>query len=77
MPAKPIEEVIKERGQQIMAIPNVVGIGEGLCDDKPCIKVFVVEITSELEQKIPKELACYPVEIVETGEIRALPQDQG
>jgi len=77
MPVMPIEEVIKERGQQILAIPNVVGIGEGLCDGKPCIKVFVVEITPELEQKIPKELESYPVEIIETGEIRAYPQDQG
>jgi len=77
MPAKPVEEVIKESGQQVLAIPKVVGIGEGLCDGKPCIKVFVVEITPELEQKIPKEIDCYPVEIVETGEIRAYPQDQG
>jgi hypothetical protein len=54
----------------------VVGTAKGLCDDKPCIKVFVIEKTLELEKKIPDVLEGYQVMIEETGEIRALPENQ-
>lgn len=72
MPAKPIEEVLKDHTPELMAIPNVVGTAQSLCNGKPCIKVYVIKITPELEQKIPSELEGYPVEIQETGEIRPL-----
>ncbi len=74
MSVKTIEEVLKEHTEELMSIPGVVGIGQGLCNNKPCIKVFVIERTPELEQEIPKSLEGYPVMIEETGEIRALPK---
>ncbi len=74
MSAKTIEEVLKEHTEELMSIPGVVGIGQGLCNDKPCIKVFVIEKTPELAQKIPNSLEGYQVIIEETGEIRALPK---
>jgi len=74
MPAKAIEEVLKERTKELMRVPGVVGTGQGLCDDEPCIKIFVVKETPELDQKIPRMLEGYPVVIEETGEIRALPK---
>lgn len=77
MPAKTIEEVLKERTKELMSVPGVVGTALGLCDDTPCIKVYVVKKTSELDQKIPDILEGYPVMIEETGEIRALPENQG
>ncbi len=55
-----------------MSIPGVVGTGQGLCGGSPCIKVFVVRKTPELEKKIPPSIEGCPVEIVETGEIRPL-----
>ena len=73
---KTIEEVLKEHTEELMSISGVVGIGQGLCDNKPCIKVFVIAETPELEQEIPSSLEGYPVIIEETGEIRALPEDQ-
>jgi hypothetical protein len=54
-----------------MAIPGVVGVGIGAVDDKPVIKVLVVQKTPALEQKIPKMVEGYSVVIEETGEIRA------
>lgn len=77
MPAKTIEEVLKEHTKELMSVPGVVGTALGLCDDTPCIKVYVVKKTSELDQKIPDILEGYPVMIEETGEIRALPENQG
>jgi hypothetical protein len=71
MGAKAIEEVIKEHAREWMAIPGVVGGGQGLCEGKPCIKVFVIKKTPDLEQKLPKTLDGYPVVIEETGEVKA------
>jgi hypothetical protein len=76
MPAKAINEVLREHAESIMSIPGVVGTAQGLCDDKPCIKVYVVQETPELEQKIPQMLEGYPVMIEETGEIRARPKSK-
>ena len=76
MPAKAIDEVLKEHSRAIMSIPGVVGTAQGLCDDKPCIKVYVIQETPELEQKIPPILEGYPVMIEETREIRALPKNK-
>ena len=76
LPVKAIDEVLKEHAKSLMAIPGVVGVGESLCDDKPCIKVYVSQETPELERKIPQMLEGYPVKIEETGEIRALPKSK-
>ncbi len=76
IPAKPIEEVLKTHTGRLISIPGVVGTAQGLCDGKPCIKVFVAKKTPQLEQKIPHALAGFPVVIQETGEIRALPGKQ-
>jgi hypothetical protein len=74
MPQRPIETVLKEYTNELMAMPGVVGTAQGLCDDKPCIKVYVTELTPELEQKIPKNLEGYLVDVEATGEFRALPK---
>jgi hypothetical protein len=75
MSAKRIEEVLKEYTDELMSIPGVVGTGQGLCDDKPCIKVFVIKKTPDLEEKIPSELEGYRTKIEETGVIRPLPEN--
>ena len=75
MAARAIEEVLKEHTKTIMSIPGVVGTGQGLCEGKPCIKVFVIKKTPDLDQKIPKTLDGYPVVIEETGEVKALPKN--
>ncbi len=76
MSAMKIEKVLKKYTDNLMSISSVVGTGQGLCDGKPCIKVFVVKKTPELEDKIPEKLEGYSVKIEETGVIRALPENQ-
>lgn len=76
MTTRTIQEVLKEHTGELMAIPGVVGTGQGICDGKPCIKVYIIEMTPELSRKIPPFLEGYPVAIEETGEIRALPKKQ-
>src|SRR3989337_1021433 len=72
MPARSIEEVLNEHTDNLMSIPGVVGTAQGLCNNKPCIKFYVIKITQELEQKIPKALEGHPIVIEETGGIRPL-----
>lgn len=74
MAAKAIVEVLKEHAKTLMSIPGVVGAGQGLCEGKPCIKVFVTKKTPEIEKRIPDILDSYPVTIEETGPIKALPK---
>ena len=71
-PRKPISAVLREHTGKLMSLPGVVGTAEGLCDGKPCIKVFVVKKTPELLKQIPDVLEGYAVEVQETGVIRAM-----
>ena len=73
MSEKPIEVVLKEHTERLMALPGVVGTAQGEPDGKPCITVFVVEKTAALLEQIPGEIEGYPVSIEVTGIIRAYP----
>jgi hypothetical protein len=74
MSAMKIEEGLKKYTDNLMPISSVVGIGQDLSDGEPCIKVFLIKKTRELEGKIPKALEGYKVEIEETGKVRAYPE---
>ena len=74
MPVKTIEEALKEHTDALMAIPGVVGVAQGLLGGKPCIRVYVVDKTPQLQRTIPTVLHGYPVVVEQTGEIRALPK---
>jgi hypothetical protein len=69
-----IEEVLRQNTVALMSIPGVTGTGQGLCDGKPCIKVFVIKKRAELAKKIPGEIEGYQVKIEETGTVRAYPE---
>ena len=75
MPSKPIKKVLEEHTLKLMSIEGVIGTAEGLCNGKPCIKVYVIKKTRQLTQRIPTTLEGYPVVIEETGEFRALPEN--
>ena len=72
MQEKTIEAVLKEHTDSLMALPGVVGTGQGQRDGEACIRVFVVKRTPALLQQIPSALDGYPVVVDETGVIRAL-----
>lgn len=66
------ETVLEQQKTRIMALDGVVGVGRGLCDDRPCIKVLVAEQNQALAALIGKTAGGYPIDIVITGEIKAL-----
>ena len=71
----PIEDIIKAHTEELMSIPGVVGVGQGLCNNTPCIKVYIIKSTPELDRKIPAVFDGYRVSIEVTGSIRAHPDD--
>lgn len=72
MTTSDIADVLARHTPGLMSIPGVVGTGQGLQDDKPCIIVFVNEKTDELMHKLPTVLDGWPVRVDEVGEIRPL-----
>lgn len=70
MPVRPLEEVLRNHTDSLMSVPGVVGTAEGLCDGRPCIKVFVAKKTPDLLKAIPVSVEGYPVAVEETGEFR-------
>ena len=70
-----IEAAQAKLTDRVMALPGVVGIGIGECEGAPCIKVFVVRETEELDRQIPSTFEGFPVEMQVTGEFFARPLD--
>jgi hypothetical protein len=73
MPIRDIKAVMEAHVEDLMAIPGVVGVAIGELDNgTPCIKVMVIELTDELDRKIPKTLEGHPVLVVESGEFKPM-----
>ncbi len=72
MPARTIEQVLKENSDAWMAIDGVEGTAIGLYRGKPCIKIFTSVEAQELRGRIPPAVEGYPVIIEQTGVFRAL-----
>jgi hypothetical protein len=72
MPTRTIEEVLKDKTDEWMAISGVVGTGIGMFESKPCIKILTSTKSQELQGSIPSTVENYPVIIEETGKFRAL-----
>ncbi len=70
-----IEDTLERHSAALMSVPGVVATGQGLCGDEPCIRVFVVERTPEIDRLIPETIEGYKVVVEESGEIRALPEE--
>jgi len=70
VPRPPIEEVQERHTPAWMELPRVVGTGIGLCDEEPCIRVFVSAASPEAEKAIPEKVEGYRVEVVVTGIFR-------
>jgi len=66
-----IEEVQEAFTPEWMDLPGVVGTGIGLCEDQPCIKVFVAGQIRQLRDQIPNEVDGHRVVLEETGRFQA------
>ena len=71
-PTRSIEDVLRARTPELMKLKGVIGTGQGERAGKPIILVLVERRTPELDARIPQRLDGYPVELRETGEVKAL-----
>ncbi len=69
--AQSIEAAQQQLTDSVMSLPGVVGTAIGECAGAPCIKVYVVQKSQELTDKIPSTFEGFPVVVEATGEIRA------
>lgn len=67
---RPLAEVLRAHASNLMTVPGVVGVAEGVCNGQPCIKVFVARKTPDVLKAIPASVEGYPVVVEETGEFR-------
>ena len=63
-----IEDVLKQRTPELMQLEGVVGVGQGMCDDTPCIRVYIV--ADSIAATLPARLDGYRVDPVVTGTVR-------
>lgn len=70
-----ISAALEQLSRQIMTLQGVAAIGESVCDGEPCLKVYVVDLTPEVEARIPATFDGYRVVIEKSGEIRALSEE--
>jgi hypothetical protein len=70
MTGRTIEEVLEAHTAEWMTIPGVVGTGIGLCEEEPCIRIFLSRASPEAEESIPERIEGFRVERVVTGEFR-------
>ena len=75
MPEKTIQQVLSEHTDSLMALPGIVGVAQGECSGQPCIRVFAAKKTEELLKQIPSVIEGYQVVVDETGEIKALEEE--
>ncbi len=69
-----INQVLERHQQELMALPNVVGVYVGLMPDQktPCLKVMLSRKDRASQGRIPKSLEGYPVRTEVTGDIRPM-----
>jgi len=72
MTTRPIAEVLSAHTPDLLSIQGVVGTAEGEYQGKPVFVILVRSATPRLRARLPRTLEGYPVEIRETGTVRAL-----
>lgn len=55
-----------------MAIPGVIGTGEGESGGAPVLLVLVSRRTPEIDSRVPQLLEGYPVQVRVVGDVKKL-----
>ncbi len=66
-----IKDILTKHSESWMKVKGVVGTGEGLHNNKPCIKVFVSSLNLTIKKEIPSSVNSFPVIIEVVGEVIA------
>jgi len=81
VPKNSISRALEKVSSDLIEIPGVVGTGEGICYNKPCVRVYVIQESPELSRRIHETIKRnlgtangLPVVIEQTGQIHTLPE---
>lgn len=67
-----LKDVRARNDARLMELAGVVGVGEGVKNGRPCIKVYVARKSKALTQRLPQQIEGFPVVIEQSGEFEAL-----
>ena len=77
MSRRSIEQVLKDRTNEWMAIADVVGTAIGATSGgEACIKIYTASQPEKVRNKIPQTVENFPVIIEQTGTFRSLTTEQ-
>ena len=77
MQAKPIEQVLKDNQEMLLAIPGVQGFYQSKLENgEDYIVIMVDSLTEKNKVKFPKTLDGYTVTVEEVGQIKPLNQEE-
>ncbi len=71
-PTARLAEVVERHRGELIAVKGVVGVAEGECGGRPCIRVFVARQGRQILKRIPKTLEGFSVVVDVTGGFKAL-----
>jgi hypothetical protein len=69
-----ITDVLQRHTDSLMAIPGVVGVGQGEQNGAPTVYVMVTTLTDSIRAALPDSIEGYAVVVRESGVIRAQPE---
>lgn len=69
-----ITDVLKRHTDSLMAIPGVVGVGQGEQNGAPTVYVMVRTLSDSVRAALPDSIEGFAVVVKETGDIRAQPE---
>ena len=81
MSSSGIQEAKDRHEAELLALPNVTGVGVGERGGKPVIKVFVTQKVPEsalgANELVPEQLDGYEVDVEESGVLEAQASEEG
>lgn len=79
VPGRSIAEVVAAHRDAWMDRPEVTGVGIGRCEGTPCIVLYLLRRTDELEASLPDSVEGHPVRLEVTGRVepRRPPDGEG
>ena len=74
VPRRDINAVLRDHDEELLAIPNVVGVYVGVIENttKPCLKVMLAREPSKSDPAVPRWIEGYPVVTEVTGNIEPM-----
>jgi hypothetical protein len=67
-------QIIASHSELIMGLDDVVGIGEGLCNETPCLRILLARENADSRARINEDLRGIPFTIEVSGDFTALPK---